>query len=50
MTRETLTLTHAGLAFTAHAAGEGPAVLLLHGFPDTPATFTHQLMGLARAG
>jgi pimeloyl-ACP methyl ester carboxylesterase len=50
VTREALTLTHAGLAFTAHAAGEGPAVLLLHGFPDTPATFTHQLMGLARAG
>ncbi|WP_285713227.1 alpha/beta fold hydrolase [Erythrobacter oryzae] len=50
MTPETLTLTHAGLAFTAHAAGAGPVVLMLHGFPDTPATFAHQLGALAEAG
>ncbi len=50
MTQETLTLTHAGLTFTAHAAGEGPVVVLLHGFPDSPATFTHQLPALAGAG
>lgn len=50
MTHDTLTLTHAGLTFTAHAAGEGPVVLLLHGFPDSPATFTHQLPALAEAG
>ncbi|MCE2913432.1 MAG: alpha/beta fold hydrolase [Pseudomonadota bacterium] len=30
--------------------GEGPAVLLLHGFPDTPHTFGHQLPALAAAG
>lgn len=50
MTRETLTLTNAGLAFTAYVAGEGPVVMLLHGFPDTRATFTHQLTALAGAG
>ncbi len=50
MTRETLTLTHAGLAFSAHAAGDGPVVLMLHGFPDSPATFSHQLKALAGAG
>jgi len=50
VTRETLTLTHAGLAFSAHAAGDGPVVLMLHGFPDSPATFSHQLKALAGAG
>jgi pimeloyl-ACP methyl ester carboxylesterase len=45
-----LTLTHAGLAFSAHAAGDGPVVLMLHGFPDSPATFSHQLKALAGAG
>lgn len=50
MTHETLTLTHAGLAFTARAAGEGPVVLLLHGFPDTPASFDNQIGALAAAG
>jgi pimeloyl-ACP methyl ester carboxylesterase len=31
-------------------AGEGPLVLCLHGFPDTPWTFRHQLRALSRAG
>jgi len=47
---ETITLAHAGLAFSAQAHGTGPVVLLLHGFPDTPATFAHQLGALAEAG
>ena len=38
------------LTFTAWAQGEGPLVLLLHGFPDTPHTFKHQLPALAAAG
>ena len=50
MTRETLTLTHAGLTFSAHAVGEGPVVLMLHGFPDTPASFDNQMGALAAAG
>jgi pimeloyl-ACP methyl ester carboxylesterase len=36
--------------FHALAEGEGPLVLLLHGFPDTPHTFRHQIAALARAG
>jgi len=47
---ETITLAHAGLAFSAQAHGTGPVVLLLHGFPDTPGTFAHQLGALAEAG
>jgi pimeloyl-ACP methyl ester carboxylesterase len=31
-------------------AGSGPLVLCLHGFPDTPWTFRHQLRALSRAG
>lgn len=45
-----LALDHAGLRFEAQAEGEGPAVLLLHGFPDHEATFSAQLKGLAAAG
>jgi pimeloyl-ACP methyl ester carboxylesterase len=50
VTSETILLHHAGLTFPALAVGEGAVVLLLHGFPDTPATFTHQLSALAAAG
>lgn len=39
-----------GLSFTAWSLGQGPLVLLLHGFPDTPGTFRHQLPALAAAG
>jgi pimeloyl-ACP methyl ester carboxylesterase len=38
------------LRFTAYSMGQGPLVLLLHGFPDTPSTFRHQLPFLARHG
>lgn len=38
------------LTFTAYEMGAGPLVLLLHGFPDGPETFRHQLPALAAAG
>lgn len=38
------------LSFTAHHMGQGPAVLCLHGFPDTPLTYRELLPALARAG
>lgn len=41
---------HAGMAFPALEAGDGELVLLLHGFPDTLATFVDQLPSLASAG
>lgn len=31
-------------------AGEGPLILLCHGFPETKHTWTHQINALARAG
>lgn len=39
-----------GLTFVGPALGEGDPVLLLHGFPDTPHTFRHQIPELARCG
>ena len=47
---EKITLSQGELSFTALAAGKGQAVLFLHGFPDTPATFTPQICALANAG
>ena len=38
------------LTFTAYEMGQGPLVLLMHGFPDTPYTFRHLLPALANAG
>ena len=46
----TRVLTVGPLAFTAREAGEGPLVLMIHGFPDEPATFDAQLVTLACAG
>jgi len=45
-------LTHGRLRFTANVKGpeDGPVVLLLHGFPDNPGTFTKQMQALAEAG
>jgi pimeloyl-ACP methyl ester carboxylesterase len=37
-------------SFRGLEAGEGPVVLCLHGFPDHPRTFRHQLPALAAAG
>ena len=39
-----------GLDFAYLEQGEGPLVLLLHGFPDTAASWSHQLPALASAG
>ena len=45
-----LTLLHGDLRFRAIAAGEGPLVLLLHGFPDNADTWNAQLPALAASG
>lgn len=45
-----ITLSNGDLTFPSRVAGEGPVVLLLHGFPDTNATFVAQLIALAAAG
>lgn len=50
MTVEIVELVNGPLRFTANAAGEGPLVLMLHGFPDSKATFNTQLPALAVAG
>ncbi|MFZ5561016.1 MAG: alpha/beta fold hydrolase [Pseudomonadota bacterium] len=47
---DTLTLHHDGLSFSARAAGEGPLVLMLHGFPDDFRSFDAQLDAVAAAG
>lgn len=39
-----------GLRFAYFSEGKGPLVLLLHGFPDTATTWSHQLPALAAAG
>lgn len=45
-----LLLRTGGLTFSAWSMGGGPLVVLLHGFPDTPRTFLHQLPAIAAAG
>jgi pimeloyl-ACP methyl ester carboxylesterase len=39
-----------GLEFAYLEEGEGPLVLLLHGFPDTAYSWSHQVPALAEAG
>jgi pimeloyl-ACP methyl ester carboxylesterase len=39
-----------GISFATLEAGEGPLVLLLHGFPDNAWTWEHQLSSLAQEG
>ena len=39
-----------GLDFATLEDGDGPLVLCLHGFPDHPRSFRHQLPALAQAG
>lgn len=39
-----------GLDFAYVEEGEGPLVLLLHGFPDTARSWSHQMPALAAAG
>jgi pimeloyl-ACP methyl ester carboxylesterase len=43
-------VTANGLRFAYLEAGSGPLVVLLHGWPDTPHTWDHQLTALAGAG
>ncbi len=45
-----LTLHHGDLRFTAWSGGEGPCVLLLHGFPDLPQTWRELMPALVSAG
>ncbi len=45
-----LTLQANGLDFACLEQGSGPLVLLLHGFPDTAHTWSHQMSALAAAG
>ena len=47
---EQLSFEHGALTFSAHAMGDGPVVLCLHGFPDNAGSFRHQLPALAEAG
>jgi pimeloyl-ACP methyl ester carboxylesterase len=39
-----------GIQFSVLEQGTGPLVLLLHGFPDTASTWSHQMPRLAEAG
>ena len=39
-----------GLRFAYLEQGDGPLVMLLHGFPDTAHTWSHQMQPLAAAG
>jgi pimeloyl-ACP methyl ester carboxylesterase len=39
-----------GIKFSYLEEGEGPLVLLLHGFPDTARSWSHQMRPLAEAG
>lgn len=43
-------ITANGLRFAYLEMGEGPLVLLLHGFPDNATSWEHQMPALARAG
>ncbi len=43
-------MTANGLRFAFLEGGSGPLVMLLHGWPDTPHTWDHQLTALAAAG
>ncbi|WP_167473347.1 alpha/beta fold hydrolase [Nocardia arthritidis] len=47
---ETSTAHVNGIDLHFHAAGEGPAIVLVHGFPQTSAGWTHQIPALAAAG
>ena len=47
---EQIVLTHGELRFTAWTRGDGPCVLLLHGFPDLPQTWEELMPALDEAG
>lgn len=50
MSSESTMLHINGLQMHVVSAGQGPAVLLLHGFPDTHIVWRHQIRALADAG
>jgi len=50
MKEESLQLSVNGLRMHVMSAGQGPAVLLLHGFPDTHIVWRKQIAPLVRAG
>jgi pimeloyl-ACP methyl ester carboxylesterase len=50
MKQATLLLTVNGLRMQVQSAGEGPAVVLLHGFPDTHIVWRKQIAPLMAAG
>ncbi len=50
MSFDNIILANGELRFSALSAGAGPVVLLLHGFPDTLLTYSHQIEALAAAG
>lgn len=39
-----------GIALAVHEAGDGAAVMLLHGFPELPYSWRHQIEPITRAG
>jgi pimeloyl-ACP methyl ester carboxylesterase len=43
-------VTANGIRFVAFERGKGPLVLCLHGFPDLPTSFRHQVPALVEAG
>jgi pimeloyl-ACP methyl ester carboxylesterase len=47
---ESRTVLANGIRFAVLEQGEGPLVLLLHGFPDNARTWSHQMPALAKAG
>jgi pimeloyl-ACP methyl ester carboxylesterase len=47
---ETESIRANGIEIHYHAAGDGPLVVCLHGFPDTASTFASQLSLFAGAG
>lgn len=46
----TVDITTSGVTLHAHEAGNGPLVLLVHGFPGLALSWRHQLPALAEAG
>ena len=47
---EIIVVERGDLKFTAYAAGNGPTVLCVHGFPDNARSFRHQFPDLVAAG
>ena len=50
MSIQRLRLSSAPISYLAQGDADAPLVVCLHGFPDIPRTWTHQMQGLADAG